>query len=347
MSEKQNNELLSRQFVRENYLKNKDFFYLLNNKINFSFKHQILFLIIYFISYYISPFRANTYLMFLVILGIICSIILKFNIFNFSYITKVVSFSDEEIKNVSFKNKFYVGVFNLSSSLWKIFLPFVLIKIFIIDYYIIPSESMMPTLNIGNIVWVDKTNYEQKKYNHGDIIIFESPFNKYESYIKRVIAIGGDDLEVIENKVVLNNVIKTELTPIDVIKHKSLTNYYNSQGNTDIVSDQKIININLLKENNYFIFSYNENYNDVTFPFPLREEDFELRGYKPKDNLLKNCNVIKENHLKCKIPENMYFVMGDNRNNSLDSRYWGLVEQDEIIGKVLYKNFFSDINLLD
>ena len=55
------------------------------------------------------------------------------------------------------------------------------------------------------------------------------------------------------------------------------------------------------------------------------------------------CNVLSQNHIKCVIPENKYFVMGDNRDNSADSRYWGLVDQSEILGKVHKKNLLTDV----
>ena len=137
------------------------------------------------------------------------------------------------------------------------------IRTFVAEARFIPSESMLPTLEIDDRLIIEKISYHFRKPKRGDVVVF-SPTdalkaqNYDEAFIKRVIGTPGDVVEVKNNNVFVNN--------------EQLTEQY--------------------------IFSPpNYNYGPVT------------------------------------VPEGQYFVLGDNRNNSLDSHLWGFVPLENLIGR--------------
>lgn len=140
----------------------------------------------------------------------------------------------------------------------------IFIRTFFLGVYTIPTGSMLDTLQIGDFILVNKLAYKFSKPQHDDIVVFEFPLNPKVDYIKRVIGVPGDVIEI-KDKVVYRNGEKLEPT--------------------------------------YTRF---------------------VEGYHLG---------ISDNVDKFTVPEGYYFMMGDNRDNSLDSRFWGYVKEDAIIGK--------------
>jgi len=128
----------------------------------------------------------------------------------------------------------------------------------------IPAGSMQPTLNLGDQIIVETKAYHKASPKRGDIIAFEVPGNREVSYVKRVIAIGGDSIAVLQDKIYINGRLQQE----DYIK--------------------------------------------ISEPYPSR--DFA----------------------QASVPQNHYFVLGDHRGNSGDSRYFGFVPHDHLVGKIVY-----------
>jgi len=154
------------------------------------------------------------------------------------------------------------------------------IRTFVVQAFKIPSGSMIPTLNIGDHILVNKFIFGTKipftdmilipfsQPHRGDIIVFKYPEDENKDFIKRVVGLPGDTLEV-RNKIVY-------------INGKALSETY----------------------------AY---YSDAAI-FP--------RGTQPRDNMA-----------PVMIPHDSYFMMGDNRDHSLDSRFWGFVKLNKIKGK--------------
>jgi len=144
-----------------------------------------------------------------------------------------------------------------------------IIRTFVVQAFKIPSGSMIPTLQIGDHILVSKFIYHFTKPERGDLIVFKYPKDPSRDFIKRVVGLPGETLEVRHRKVYING--------------------------------------KLLKED-YPIFSDKEagQYGEV----PIRD----------------NFSVIT-------IPPNKYFMMGDNRDNSLDSRFWGTLDEKMIEGR--------------
>jgi signal peptidase I len=138
----------------------------------------------------------------------------------------------------------------------------------VVQAFKIPSGSMLNTLLIGDHLLVNKFIFKIKYPKRGDLIVFKYPKDLNKDYIERVVAVGGDKIEIKDKKVYINN---------DLIKE----NYV-------IHNDSRIFHANI----------------------------------SPRDNF---GPIV--------IPENSYFVMGDNRDNSFDSRFWGVVDKNLIKGK--------------
>jgi signal peptidase I len=161
------------------------------------------------------------------------------------------------------------------------------IRSFVVQAFKIPSGSMLQTLQIGDHLLVSKFAYgvkvpftnimvfEREGPKHGDVIVFEFPEDPSKDFIKRVIGLPGDVIEVREKQVFRNGVLLEET----YVQH---------------VDSSKTV--------------------------PRRD-----------------------NFGPVMVPENKYFVMGDNRDESYDSRFWGFVERKTIAGKafILYWSWAS------
>lgn len=142
------------------------------------------------------------------------------------------------------------------------------IRTFVVQAFKIPSGSMVPTLLIGDHILVNKFLYRFANLTRDDIIVFKYPQDKTRDFIKRVIGLPGDTVEVRKKMVYING--------------------------------------KPLQEN-----------------FTMHEDSALLpRLTSPRDYFG-----------PAVIPPNHYFVMGDNRDNSQDSRFWGFLKADEIKGK--------------
>jgi signal peptidase I len=141
-------------------------------------------------------------------------------------------------------------------------------KTYIFQAFKMPSGSMKPTLLIGDYFFADKTYANTKNVERGDVIIFEFPKDHSKIFIKRVIGLPGDHLEIKGKQVYINKALLEEAYVIH--------------------TDDRIF--------------------DASFG--------------PRDNL----GPIL-------VPDNSYFVLGDNRDESNDSRFWGFLKASEIKGR--------------
>lgn len=172
---------------------------------------------------------------------------------------------------------------------------------FVVQAFKIPSESMEPTLLVGDHLLVNKFIFGGRDhwYDHllpyrqihrGDIIVFKFPFQDHPHYVKRVIGLPGDRVK--------------------------------------IVNEQVYVNDKPLKEP-YVIHDPNAPYDPFAENFPPRNLQFLDAGMQPQwaDQIGK---YIHNGELV--VPPGKYFAMGDNRDHSWDSRYWGFVDRNAIMG---------------
>lgn len=170
--------------------------------------------------------------------------------------------------------------------------------------YVIPTSSMESSLLVGDHIIVDKLAYAPPggigKYllpyeepKRGDIIAFEYPADTSQLFVKRVIGLPGDHLKLVNQQVYIND--------------KKLYEPY-------------------VQHTSGFFDPYRDN-------FPSDVSMLDVIPDTKRDKLLQD---MLQHHVvngEVVVPPNSYFAMGDNRDNSLDSRYWGFVPRDYIVGK--------------
>jgi signal peptidase I len=194
------------------------------------------------------------------------------------------------------------------------------LRSFLYEPFKIPSSSMVPTLVIGDLILVNKFTYGvrlpvlNKKIidvndpQRGDVMVFKYPKDMTQDYIKRVIGVPGDTITY-DNKRLSVNGKPVEYTAMDdYLEDEGLE--YRQQFTEKLPNAQhRILN------------SKNRRTIDLAAVdnFPNREA----------------C-VYSYEKFTCIVPEGNYFMMGDNRDNSLDSRYWGFVPNKNIVGKAFF-----------
>ena len=185
----------------------------------------------------------------------------------------------EKVKN---KEKIKSKVHEYVEAIIIAILIAVVVRTFIVQAYKIPSRSMVPTLLVGDHLLVNKFIYGVKvpffrktiipitDPQRGDIVVFIYPNDRDKDYIKRVVGISGDKIEI-KNKII----------------------FINGKQYSDA----------------FGIYSDN-----ITYPASMQ----------PRDNFG-----------PVTVPQNSLFVMGDNRDESADSRFWGFVDLKDVEGKAL------------
>jgi signal peptidase I len=172
---------------------------------------------------------------------------------------------------------------------------------FIVQAFKIPSQSMEPTLLVGDHLLVNKFIFEgrgawyekilpYRPIHRGDIIVFKFPYDDHPHYVKRVIGLPGDRIRIVKQQVYVNGQALAE----PYVVH--------DPGSQDSFGDD----------------------------FPPTDPYFIEVGLRPEW-----AETIRENlsHGELVVPANHYFAMGDNRDRSWDSRYWGFVDRDAIMGR--------------
>lgn len=207
-----------------------------------------------------------------------------------------------------------------TSQLFPLILIIFIIRAFFIEQYRIPSGSMIPNLWSGDIILVNKLSYqvrspwnskvllEIEKPKRFDIAVFDFPGDPEVSYVKRIVGLPGDTItyDLRMKKLYINGEeIKEEL--------KALYKEENEAKNTPLflqkTSDKEFEILKNISPDNINQIIHNE-------------------GFKPNPY----CQYL-QTKLICKVPEKNYFGMGDNRDNSLDSRYWGFIPEENLTGK--------------
>ena len=171
----------------------------------------------------------------------------------------------------SFLSNLLVFVLDITQTFIVAFACFLLIYGFIIQPHRVTGESMMTTLQDGELILTNKIIYRTRQPERGDVITFKSPTDPKKDFIKRIIALPNERIEITKNQIKI----------------------------------------------------YNKQFPDG---FILQEP------YLSKNQVTEPSNFLREGVAK-ELAIDEYIVMGDNRQNSYDSRAWGPLKKDAIIGK--------------
>lgn len=199
-----------------------------------------------------------------------------------------------------------------------------LLRSFLFEPFRIPSGSMLPTLHIGDFILVNKFDYGIRlpvtntkiipvgSPERGDVVVFKYPMDTQVDYIKRVVGLPGDTVEY-RDKVLYVNGVEQKQT-----------------GSRDFVDDSTMIT---LEERDEQLGEVNH----------LIARDGRRPSWVPLQGILrkeKSCDYNERGFI-CTVPEGHYFMMGDNRDNSEDSRYWGFVPDEDLVGRavLIWANF--------
>ena len=206
-----------------------------------------------------------------------------------------------------------------TAGLFPVIAAVFLLRSFLFEPFKIPSGSMIPTLQIGDLILVNKFHYGIRlpvantkvtagtPVQRGDVMVFRYPPKPSVDYIKRVVGIPGDEVAYLNKKLTINGQpVASEALP-DYFDESVMRYFRHERESLPGKTHQIIID----NERPAFIPGVDE--------FPFRD----------------HCHYNVEG-VVCMVPEGHYFMMGDNRDNSLDSRYWGFVPDKNIVGKAFF-----------
>jgi len=206
-----------------------------------------------------------------------------------------------------------------TAGLFPVIIAVFVLRSFMFEPFKIPSGSMIPTLLVGDLILVNKFEYglrlpvlntkitEGTAPKRGDVMVFRFPPKPSLDYIKRVVGVPGDTVAYLNKRLTINGqVLDTNAVP-DFFDEDSMRYFKQFEEDMGTVKHRVL--------------------NDDSRPaFIPGADEFEFK---------QNCQYSVEG-VVCKVPEGHYFMMGDNRDNSLDSRYWGFVPDKNIVGKAFF-----------
>ncbi|MDB5872722.1 MAG: family signal peptidase [Ramlibacter sp.] len=213
-----------------------------------------------------------------------------------------------------------------TAGLFPVILAVFVLRSFLFEPFKIPSGSMIPTLLVGDLILVNKFAYgvrlpvlntkltEGTPPQRGDVMVFRYPPKPSLDYIKRVVGVPGDEVAYLNKQLTING---------QPVSKAAIPDFFDED-----------------------MMRYFKQYEEVlgTHRHRLLNDDSRRAGLSEAEIMefpnQQNCRYSVEG-VVCKVPEGHYFMMGDNRDNSQDSRYWGFVPDRNIVGKafLVWMNF--------
>lgn len=216
-----------------------------------------------------------------------------------------------------------------TAGLFPVILVVFLLRSFLFEPFKIPSGSMVPTLLVGDLILVNKFHYgvrlpvinkkiiPNNDVKRGDVMVFRYPEDPSTDFIKRVAGIPGDEISYVNQKLYINGQLAAT---------QPLGTFYDDSGSPRVYRPRFLEKLGD-KEHEILVNPEAQAFfraDRADGPFPFQE----------------NCRYTLEG-VTCKVPAGHYFMLGDNRDNSRDSRFWGFVPDENIVGKafLVWMNF--------
>ena len=207
-----------------------------------------------------------------------------------------------------------------TAGLFPVILVVFLLRSFLFEPFKIPSGSMIPTLLVGDLILVNKFHYgvrlpvinrkivDNNPVQRGDVMVFRYPVDTRLDYIKRVVGLPGDEISYLNQKLSVNG------QPVTVVRQGEFYDEDSLRYSPQFSEKLGTVEHRILVE-------------------PRRQAYY---GPDPKTfPMAENCRYSPEG-VSCKVPAGHYFMLGDNRDNSQDSRFWGFVPDENIVGRAFF-----------
>ncbi len=207
-----------------------------------------------------------------------------------------------------------------TAGLFPVILAVFLLRSFLFEPFKIPSGSMIPTLLVGDLILVNKFHYgvrlpvinkkilDNNPVKRGDVMVFRYPVDPRLDYIKRVVGLPGDEVSYQSQRLTVNG---------QAVLVEAKGDFYD-------------------EESLRYTPRFTEKLGDVEHSILVDPKRQAYYGPDPKTfPMAENCRYTAEG-MTCKVPPGHYFMMGDNRDNSQDSRFWGFVPDQNIVGKAFF-----------
>ncbi len=195
-----------------------------------------------------------------------------------------------------------------------------ILRSFLFEPFKIPSGSMIPTLLVGDLILVNKFHYgvrlpvinkkiiDNNAVARGDVMVFRYPVDPRVDYIKRVVGLPGDEITYVNQKLTVNG------QPVP------------TQAQGEFYDD----------DSRRYAPMFSEKLGAADHRILVEPRKAAYNGPEPKSfPFHENCRYSVDG-VTCKVPAGHYFMMGDNRDNSQDSRFWGFVPDENIVGKAFF-----------
>ena len=206
-----------------------------------------------------------------------------------------------------------------TAGLFPVIATVFVLRSFLFEPFKIPSGSMIPTLLVGDLILVNKFTYgvrlpvihtkltEGNAPQRGDVMVFRYPPQPNMDYIKRVVGVPGDEVAYLNKRLSVNGQ-PVPTTAVPDFFDEGAMRYFKQYEEQLGAQPHRLLN------------------NPEAPAFVQGASDFAYRDH---------CRYSVEG-VVCKVPSGHYFMMGDNRDKSLDSRYWGFVPDANIVGKAFF-----------
>ncbi|MEZ9820905.1 signal peptidase I [Shewanella sp. 10N.286.45.A1] len=210
-----------------------------------------------------------------------------------------------------------------SKSIFPVIAFVLILRSFIYEPFQIPSGSMMPTLLVGDFILVEKFSYgikdpvwrttlkETGKPERGDVAVFKYPENPQIDYIKRIVGLPGDRIVYRNKQLYIQAACAEGQSPCPELK----------------AVERVSVNRGEFSQDGTPLLRFKEQIGDVTHDILINPSRPDMINYYHRQENVPLTEFI--------VPEGQYFAMGDNRDNSTDSRFWGFVPEHNLVGKAV------------
>ncbi len=210
-----------------------------------------------------------------------------------------------------------------SRSAFPLIACILILRSFIYEPFRIPSGSMKPTLLVGDFILVEKFRYGLRdpvfrhelintgRPKHGDVVVFKYPIEPDLDYIKRVIGLPGDRIVYHDKQFYIE-------------KHCAPT----CKGENEVAIEQSFVEEGEFYNGRVPLRTFTETHGEETYNILINPAaGSQIGGFYTQNNSRRGEWIVPEGH---------YFMIGDNRDNSGDSRFWGFVPEEHLVGRAVF-----------